>query len=218
MGKVSYKDYLNLGICPNLDDEGIHFSQENVDFIIEKYLKQSKKFEEYKQSSEVRDRIADSQFDMAKARAEYLENERQHLKEQLKEIRFHNKQHDRIMEINAGLRRECQRYKEREKQFQAQIYALQQQLIEKDDEIGALKVVIENWKRTNKRLSREKTKAVCDYDNLIRNVKKFADKQLAIHELEKVKELNSQLVFSNKIIENFIDQQIKKMKGNKNDS
>lgn len=122
------------------------------------------------------------------------------------------------MEINAGLRRECQRYKEREKQFQAQIYALQQQLIEKDDEIGALKVVIENWKRTNKRLSREKTKAVCDYDNLIRNVKKFADKQLAIHELEKVKELNSQLVFSNKIIENFIDQQIKKMKRNKNDS
>ena len=207
-----------MGICPNIEDEGIHFSQENVDFIIEKYLKQSKKFEEYKQSSEARDRIADSQFGMARARAEYLENECQHLKEQLKEIRFHNKQHDRFMEINAGLRRECQRYKEREKQFQAQIYALQQQLIEKDDEIGALKVVIENWKRTNKRLSREKTKAVCDYDNLIRNVKKFADKQLAIHELEKVKELNSQLVFSNKIIENFIDQQIKKMKGNKNDS
>lgn len=204
MGKFSYKDYLNLGICPNIDDEGIHFSQENVDFIIEKYLKQSKKFEEYKQSSEARDRIADSQFGMARARAEYLENECQHLKEQLKEIRFHNKQHDRIMEINAGLRRECQRYKEREKQFQAQIYALQQKIVEKDKEFELLKHLGSH--ETTIEMFKENTKLIIE------------TRQFAIHELEKVKELNSQLVFSNKIIENFIDQQIKKMKGNKNDS
>ena len=40
----------------------------------------------------------------------------------------------------------------------------------------------------------------------------FNTKQLAIQELEKVKEFNKQLVFSNKVIDNFIDQQIKKIK------
>lgn len=37
--------------------------------------------------------------------------------------------------------------------------------------------------------------------------------QKAIQELEKAKEFNSQLVFSSKIIDDFIDQQIKKLKG-----
>lgn len=213
MGKFSYKDYLNLGICPNLDDEGIHFSQENVDFIVEKYLKQSEKFEEYKQNSEARDVIAHNEFDMAYATINYLKNECQHLKEQLKEIRLHNKQHDKFMEINAGLHRECQRYKEREKQFQAQIYALQQKIAEKGKEFELLKHLGSH--ETTIEMFKENTKLIIE------------TRQFAIYELEKVKTELKHKIFLGKNAKHCypqrfvswyeicdqVNQQIKKLKG-----
>lgn len=69
---------------------------------------------------------------------------------------------------------------------------LQQQLAEKDKEIENLKQEINEWVGH-----------------------KFVKLQYqkAIQELEKAKEFNSQLVFSSKIIDDFIDQQIKKLKG-----
>lgn len=66
------------------------------------------------------------------------------------------------------------------------ILDLQKQLAEKDKEIEHLNRVILNWQARNKQLSVEKTKAIIDYDNLVRNVNKFADNQLAIQELKKV--------------------------------
>ena len=110
------------------------------------------------------------------------------------------------------------------------ILDLQQQLDEKDKEIENMKQVILNWQIRNRELSVEKVNAIIDYDKLIRNIDKFANKQLAIQELEKVEELilkidnnhkeiktlkngYSTLYVDSPTVISIIDQEIKELKG-----
>lgn len=95
------------------------------------------------------------------------------------------------------------------------INELKQQLAEKDKELDYFKQVLGNWQKEYKNLSSEKSKAVLDYDYLIRNVNKFADKQLAIKKLE---EVNNWCLESNNVsyylfleISSFIDEQIEEL-------
>ncbi len=68
------------------------------------------------------------------------------------------------------------------------ILDLQKRLAESIKKIEYLKQVIANWQKLYNNLSVAKTKAIIDYDKLVRNVDKFADKQLAILNLEIVRE------------------------------
>ena len=95
------------------------------------------------------------------------------------------------------------------------INELKQQLAEKDKELDYFKQVIGNWQKEYKNLSSEKTKAVLDYDYLISNFNKFADKQLAFNKLE---EVNNWCLESNNVsyylfleISSFIDEQIEEL-------
>lgn len=45
---MRYEDYVNLGIYPDLVNGELQFSKGNIDFIIEKYLKVVKEFDEFK--------------------------------------------------------------------------------------------------------------------------------------------------------------------------
>lgn len=87
------------------------------------------------------------------------------------------------------------------------ITQLKQQLAEKDKEIERLN---------------DANRYIHDlHNNLYREYQKKADElyqnqtQLAISELEKVKKYNAQLVYSNGLVDRFIDQQINELKGEK---
>lgn len=124
MKDYKFQDYLDLGINPIEDSEGLHFSKANIDFIIDKFLKLKKQFDEYKRQQEAIDDITCSQFDFACAEAEYYQYEVRELKEQLKSIRLLNRQYDRFQIINAGLKSECKRYKQEQTQLKQQIAEL----------------------------------------------------------------------------------------------
>lgn len=95
------------------------------------------------------------------------------------------------------------------------INELKKQLAEKDKKLDYFKQVIGNWQKEYRSLSSEKSKAVLDYDYLIRNVNKFADKQLAIKKLEEVinwcLESNNVSYYLFLEISSFIDEQIEKL-------
>lgn len=133
MDNLKYQDYVDLGIYPALDKRGrMHFSKPNIDFIIDKYLKLKNQFEEFKKHSEAVENINYSQFSMAKASADYYEQECKSLKEQIRDIKDYNERRVRFEEINKGLRRECQRYKKECQELQqenARLKIYKQELI-----------------------------------------------------------------------------------------
>lgn len=90
-----------------------------------------------------------------------------------------------------------------------QIDQLKHQLAEKDKEIEKLKT-------KQKPIGMHSKEDYFQRCNFLEeeNIKlQFAQKQLALQELEKVKKYNAQLVFSNCLIDKFIAQQIKELKG-----
>ena len=210
MNSLKYQDYVDLGIYPALDENGMmHFSKPNIDFIIDKYLKLKNQFEELKKRSEAEEDIFYSQFSMARASADYYEHECKSLREQIRDIKDYNERRVRFEEINKGLRRECQRYKKEYQELQHENARLQQQLKQAKEIINDPNTLmaqqselIDNLtrqlaekdkeiERLNKAL--EMCKHIERYDigeMFLENAKLIIEKrQLAIQELEKVEEL-----------------------------
>ncbi len=109
---MKYEDYINLGICPDIVNGEIQFSKGNIDFIIEKYLKVVKEFDAYKQRTSAIEHDYDYQFMLAKADVDYYKSQYKQYFDELKELKLLNRRYDRFEKINAGLRRECKKYKQ----------------------------------------------------------------------------------------------------------
>lgn len=92
-------------------------------------------------------------------------------------------------------------YQQSQQYIQA-ICQLEQQLEESKKEV----------QRLNNKLDFEDPCLLKNYKDIVKKLKQ-SKTQLAIQELEKIKEYNAQCVFSSKLIENFINQQIKELKG-----
>lgn len=107
-----YENYLSFGICPDIVDGELRFSKGNIDYIIDKYLKQTKDFDNYKERTSAMDREYDYQFMMARADTEYYKSKYKQCSDELKELKLLNRRYDRFEKINAGLRQECKRYKQ----------------------------------------------------------------------------------------------------------
>lgn len=107
-----YENYLSLGICPDIVDGELRFSKGNIDYIIDKYLKQTKDFDNYKERTSAMDREYDYQFMMARADTEYYKSKYRQCSDELKELKLLNRRYNRFEKINAGLRQECKRYKQ----------------------------------------------------------------------------------------------------------
>ncbi len=107
-----YEDYINLGIYPDIVNGELQFSKANIDFIIEKYLKVVKEFNAYKQRTSAIEHEYDNQFMMAKADVDYYKNQYRRCIDELKELKLLDRRYDKFEKINAGLRRECKRYKQ----------------------------------------------------------------------------------------------------------
>lgn len=110
--EYKYENYLSLGICPDIVDGELRFSKGNIDYIIDKYLKQTKDFDNYKEQTSAMDREYDYQFMMARADIEYYKSKYKQCSDELKELKLLNRRYDRFEKINAGLRSECKRYKQ----------------------------------------------------------------------------------------------------------
>ena len=107
-------------------------------------------------------------------------------------------------------------YDEKQAEFDKLLYdynKLVKQIDEKNNQIAHLQHVVNNWQTRNKHLSSKYVEAMTDYDKLVRNTDKFANKQLAIQKLEQVREYNLQCVFSSKLIDDFILQLLDELKG-----
>lgn len=109
---MNYEDYINLGICPDIVNGELQFSKDNIDFIIEKYLKITKEFDAYKQRTLAIEHEYDYQFMMIKADVDYYKSQYKQYFNELKELKLLNRRYDRFEKINAGLRQECKRYKQ----------------------------------------------------------------------------------------------------------
>lgn len=107
-----YEDYINLGIYPDIVNGELQFSKGNIDFIIEKYLKIVKEFDAYKQRTLAIEHEYDYQFMMVKAYVDYYKNQYRRCIDELKELKLLDRRYDKFEKINAGLRRECKRYKQ----------------------------------------------------------------------------------------------------------
>lgn len=107
-----YEDYINLGICPDLVNGKLQFSKGNIDFIIEKYLKVKKDFDEFKNRTYAIEHDYDYQIMFAKADTDYFKFKYKQCFDELKELKFLDRRYDRFEKINAGLRQECRRYKQ----------------------------------------------------------------------------------------------------------
>ena len=107
-----YEDYVNLGIYPDIVNGELQFSKGNIDFIIEKYLKIVKEFDAYKRRTSAIEHEYDYQFMMVKADVVYYKSQYRLCFDELKELKLLNRRYDRFEKINAGLRRECKRYKQ----------------------------------------------------------------------------------------------------------
>lgn len=250
MNSLKYQDYVDLGIYPALDENGtMHFSKPNIDFIIDKYLKLKNQFEELKKRSEAEEDIFYSQFSMARASADYYEHECKSLREQIRDIKDYNERRVRFEEINKGLRRECQRYKKECQDLQQENARLQQQLKQAKEIINDPNTLMAQQSELIDNLTRqlaERDKEIELLKHIGRretttemfkeNCKLIIEKrQLAIQELEKVKEnlkqleinIDNQAGFSQdyklelkqkslyKNVYKTIDQQIKELKGKK---
>ena len=110
--EYKYENYLSLGICPDIVNGELRFSKGNIDYIIDKYLKQTKDFDNYKERTSAMDREYDYQFMMARADIEYYKSKYKQCSDELKELKLLNRRYDRFEKINAGLRSECKRYKQ----------------------------------------------------------------------------------------------------------
>ena len=75
-------------------------------------MKVVKDFDLYKARTSAIKHDYDYQYMMARADAEHYRSKYSRCAEELKELRLNNRRYDRIDEINAGLRRECRKYKE----------------------------------------------------------------------------------------------------------
>lgn len=138
MAQRTYDNYVKLGICPGIDEENdeLRFSQANVDFIIDKYLKLQKQFDELKAKQEANDDLNYYQFNMARADVEYYKTKCKYLEEQLKDLRSLNRRYDKFQEVNAGLKRECRRYKDQVQGYEQKMGQMQEkikELIEEND-------------------------------------------------------------------------------------
>lgn len=110
--EYKYENYLSLGICPDIVNGELRFSKENIDYIIDKYLKQTKDFNNYKKRTSAIEREYDNQFMMARADTEYYKSKYRQCSDELKELKLLNRRYNRFEKINAGLRQECKRYKQ----------------------------------------------------------------------------------------------------------
>ena len=111
--QLGYNDYIKLGIFPNVSEKKeLQFSKGNIDFIIEKYLKIVKEFDEFKNRTYAIEHDYEYQFMFAKADADYYKSQYRRCFDQLKELKLLNRRYDRFEKINAGLRQECKRYKQ----------------------------------------------------------------------------------------------------------
>lgn len=135
MKNLKYEDYLKLDIYPNIVNDELQFSKGNVDSLIEKYLKLQKKYNELKNQYEVNNQINYSQFDFAQASVEYYKNEYYLVKEELNRIISLNRRYDRFENINAGLRSECKKYKEKIKNLDLNCLKLKNQTVQILNEI-----------------------------------------------------------------------------------
>ena len=128
MPDYKYEDYISVDIFPTRDDEGnIFFSKGNVDSLLEKYLKIRKQFEEYKKRAEAIENENYHQFCMAKAGEEYYRQECMSLRERLSSLQSLNRSYDKFMPMNIGLRKECQKYKQKISSYEQKIYILQKE-------------------------------------------------------------------------------------------
>lgn len=107
-----YEDYINLGIYPDIVNGELQFSKGNIDFIVEKYLKAVKEFDEFKNRTYAIEHDYEYQFMFAKADADYYKSQYRRCFDELKELKLLNRRYDRFEKINAGLRQECRRYKQ----------------------------------------------------------------------------------------------------------
>ena len=111
--QLGYDDYVKLGIFPDVNEKKeLKFSKGNIDFIIEKYLKIVKEFDEFKNRTYAIEHDYEYQFMLAKADADYYKSQYRRCFDELKELKSLNRRYDRFEKINAGLRRECKRYKQ----------------------------------------------------------------------------------------------------------
>ncbi len=135
MPDYKLEDYLAVDIFPTQDDKGnMSFSKGNVDSLLEKYLKMKKQFEEYKKRSEAIDNENYYQFSMAKASEDYYRQECDHLRERLRTLQSMNREYDKFMPMNVGLRKECQKYKQKILNYEQKIYILQKESLDLFDD------------------------------------------------------------------------------------
>ena len=135
MRNLKYEDYLKLDIYPDIVNNELQFSKGNIDNIIEKYLKLEKRYNELKKQYEFNDREFTAQFDFARASADYYKNEYNFVKSELENIRLLNRRYDRFEKINANLRSECKKYKEKIKNLDLNYLKLKNQTVQILNEI-----------------------------------------------------------------------------------
>lgn len=109
---MKYEDYINLGICPDIINGELQFSKGNIDFIIEKYLKVVKEFDEFKKRTYAIEHDYDYQILFANSDADYYKSKYKQCFDELNELKLLNRRYDRFEKTNAGLRQECKRYKQ----------------------------------------------------------------------------------------------------------
>lgn len=124
--EYNYENYLSLGICPDIVDGELRFSQKNIDYIIDKYLKIIKDFDRYKERQLAMEREFDNQIMMARADTEYYKSKYKQCSDELKELKLLDKRYDRFEERNAGLRGECKKYKQSIKELKEENLKLKQ--------------------------------------------------------------------------------------------
>ena len=135
---------------------------------------------------------------------------------------FVKKQQKRIAELEAKF---AESEKERRKAYQdgffqkqfekdVEICQLKQQLAEKDKETKQLKFDLGMFKSVNEFINRygiEKAREVLLQTEKTKNQDKIL---FCIDKLKKVKEYNATRVFSNSLVDKFIDQQIEELRNN----